>query len=638
MKEGIRIINFILGSSGSGKSYRIGEIVYDELKAGNKNIILIVPEQISFQTEKHMLNFLGNNYFDKINILSFSRMFDFISHVLDVPNISIKSSIEQIVIMNQALDKVKSKLKIYNKNASDLFLAQLLIKTISDLKAHKIDKDTLYKLKDICGKELLKQKIEEIILIYETYEELKNNELKDNFDSLDILDKLIKQNKIFENYTVLFDEFSSFSNQQFSILESILIQSKKVYMSFCIDALRLRDNKLASYSLFQEINKTILKIKKISKENYIEIKGTEFLDKNLRFKSQELKILEKNIFRSKKESSVKSVPEDIVLYRALEVNEECDYIARNIKKLVIDKGYRYKDFAILTRDISTYSNTLKSSLNKYSLPYFLDFPETLLNKNLTNLIIAAFDAVHSYYSPLDVLRYLKSGLCGASYEEISILENYILLWNIKGEKWLSDFSMHPKGWYQEFESKDIEAIEQINQIREKVINPLEKFKNAIASASGENISKAVYNLMVDIEASENLRMFCSEVSKKDDSQSAEKYTLLWDAVMNVLDQMATLIGNARISSKKYLEIFISSLNSLDLAFVPQKSDSIVIASIERTRLSGQKVVFVVGAAEGEFPKAPENSEIFTDFETDHLSSLGIEIRENKESFLECRRM
>ncbi len=607
------------------------EMIYSDIKSGKENIILMVPEQASFQTEKSMLDFLGNYYFDKIKVLSFSRLFDFVSCRLDIPNIVLSNSIKQIVIMSQALDKLKSKLKIYKKNANDIFLAKLLMSTINEFKSRKIDKNSLYKIKDSCEGKLLNQKIEEIILIYETYENLNEDILKDNFDALDLLDKIIKQSKIFENYTIYFDGFSDFSNQQFSILESILVQSEKVYMAFCTDSFKL-DFNTSQYNLFQRVDNTIYKIKKISKENSIKIKEIEFLEKSLRFKSQELSTLEKNIFRSKKKQG-KNSPKDISLYRALDINEECDYVARSIKKLIIDKKYRYKDFAILTRDISLYSNILKSSLEKYSLPYFLDASEILLNKNLTNFIIGAFDAVHSDYSGMEVLRYLKSGLTGISNEEISILENYVLLWNVNSEKWSTEFSMHPGGWYQDFELEDLETLEKLNQIRERVIEPLKKFQKSITSATGREIAEAVYNLLVDVNAAENLRTFCDNISNKEDNQIAEKHAMLWDTVMDVLSQITTVLGSHRISSRKYLEIFTSSLNSLDVAFVPQSSDSVFIASIERSRLSSPKVVYVVGAADGEFPKTPETLEIFSDYESDYLSSIGIEMKESKQTFL-----
>ena len=606
-------------------------MIYNDIKSGKENIILMVPEQASFQTEKSMLDFLGNYYFDKVKVLSFSRLFDFVSGRLDIPEIVLSNDVKQVIIMSQALEQLKSKLKVYKKNANDIFLARLLLDTINEFKMRQIDKTSLCKIKDACETKILKQKMEEIILIYETYENLNKDIFKDHFDALDSLDVIIKESKIFEDYTFYFDGFIDFSNQQFSILKSILIQCQRVCMAFCTDVVE-SDFNISQYGLFQCVDNTIFKIKKISKENFIKIKEIEFLDEGVRFKSNELKVLEKNIFRNKKDPE-KASPKDIYLYRALDINEECDYVARTIKKLIIDKNYHYKDFAILTRDISLYSNILKSSLEKYSLPYFLDASETLFNKNLTNLIFGAFDAVHSNYSGIEILRYLKSGLTGISTEDIYILENYVLLWNINSEKWHTEFTMHPEGWYKNFELEDLEALEKLNEIRKAVIEPLEKFKKGITSTTGKAISKAIYNLLVDVNAAENLREFCTNISNEKDSQISEKHTALWDTIMDVLDQMATVLGDYKISSKKYLEIFTSSLNSLDINVVPQNSDSIFIASVERSRLSNPKVVYVVGSIEGEFPKTPEALEIFNDYETEVLSSIGVEMKESKQAVL-----
>ena len=78
------MLNFILGRAGTGKSAFLHKTLREKLSQ-NKKIIFIVPEQSSFRTERNMLQMLGNKDFNKIEVLSFSRLYDFVSKKLNLP-------------------------------------------------------------------------------------------------------------------------------------------------------------------------------------------------------------------------------------------------------------------------------------------------------------------------------------------------------------------------------------------------------------------------------------------------------------------------------------------------------------------------------------------------------------------------
>ena len=96
------------------------------------------------------------------------------------------------------------------------------------------------------------------------------------------------------------------------------------------------------------------------------------------FENSELSLLEENAFALMSEEdekiTVSEKPENIRLYCATDIFEEADFVARNIKRLVMEEGYSYKDFAIILRDISGYRATLENSLTSYGISNFTDNP------------------------------------------------------------------------------------------------------------------------------------------------------------------------------------------------------------------------------------------------------------------------
>lgn len=619
------MINFVFGRSGYGKSAYLKKLILEKINSNNK-IVLITPEQSSFETEKNLLEFLGNQNFPKIQILNFSRLSKFVSNILKIPETQSVNNIKQIVILNKTLNILNSQLKIYKKSSNNIKFMELLLNSIQELKSNKITVKILEEILKLSKKELLKQKIQEIVLIYDTFNKIYYENYQESSDVLNHIEILIKNNNIFENYTVFIDEFDSFNAQQFSILESIIVQSPKIYMSFCIDNLN------TNYYLFNNINNTVNKIKKIAQKNSVEFKILNIFTQNKRANNQELKLLEQNIFLPNKTKNY-DIPENIFLYNGFDIHDECEFITKTIKNLIITENYKYKDFVILIRNNSDYPEFLKNLFKKNNTKYFLDFPEKLFNKNLTNLMLSVFEIILHNYNYQDVIKLLKAGLTNISTEEISLLENYVLLWKIKSKNWLSDFTMHPEGWYKNFEQKDIKLLNKINEIRQKIITPIENFKSKINNSTGKEISVALFELILDLNVPENFRKFCYEITKEYNFESAEKYSFIWDSVINVLNQVAQSLETTKISLKKYYEILKYSLNTVDCSYVPQNIDSVLVTSLERVRLFNKKIVFVVGAISGEFPKNPEFSEIFNNNDINYINSLGIDFNKSIENSL-----
>ncbi|MCH5203010.1 MAG: hypothetical protein J1F17_07380, partial [Oscillospiraceae bacterium] len=72
------MLNIIKGDSGTGKSTYIVNMLVEMVKKGEEKILLIVPDQSSFETEKTFLDILGPMESLKIKVLGFSRICDYV--------------------------------------------------------------------------------------------------------------------------------------------------------------------------------------------------------------------------------------------------------------------------------------------------------------------------------------------------------------------------------------------------------------------------------------------------------------------------------------------------------------------------------------------------------------------------------
>ena len=53
------MLRFILGRAGSGKTEYVRNLLSQKLLSGEQDLLLIVPEQISYETEREMHSLVG---------------------------------------------------------------------------------------------------------------------------------------------------------------------------------------------------------------------------------------------------------------------------------------------------------------------------------------------------------------------------------------------------------------------------------------------------------------------------------------------------------------------------------------------------------------------------------------------------
>ena len=85
-------------------------------------------------------------------------------------------------------------------------------------------------------------------------------------------------------------------------------------------------------------------------------------------------------------------------------------MVREIKRLVREENYRYKDIAVVTGDIESYGRIAKHYFNKAHIPCFIDYKKDILGNPLVVFLRSAIQIVSEDYSYESVFAYLRSGL------------------------------------------------------------------------------------------------------------------------------------------------------------------------------------------------------------------------------------
>ena len=614
------MLKFIFGRPASGKTYNVLNTV-KKLAESGKNTVLIVPEQFSFESERAVLKTLGDKAALNVSVMSFSRLCDEVGReVGGIAGVTITEA-DKIIFMNRALLSAADGLKIWRRYCHSVFFAKTMLDTIGEFKINTVTAEDLKKAAKETKSHSLALKLHDIAVIYETYDALTGEQFIDPADSLTKLYRQLENCRFFRNKTVILDSFKGFTGQQFKIIDRILAQADDVIVSLTNDPELSGD-----YNVFMNIRAAAERIRKSAARFSVAEDKPLVLEKSY-YNSKDMAALERLLAGGDFEKNQQCG--DITLCAAASVSDEAEFAARTIRRLVRQKGYRYRDFVIIARDAEKYEESVYSACKLYGVPLFGDRREPLSAFPAAAAVNAALEFCLNPTSE-SILRFHKTGLGTLRTEEISALENYVYLWNIDSSLWQTDWTMDPRGFVSEDENKkDNKAeLEKINSLRQKAVAPLYTFKEKFRGTAAD-MAKAVVELLEECNAAEKLSVLSESFKSEGAEFRSDVLKQSYDRYMKLLDSMAVCFGNREIKRQEFFEALSLSVSLDSVGVIPRMLDEVTFGAADRIRPSRPKVAIVLGANQGVFPKGLSSSGILGVTERKSLIELGIEIPDNQ---------
>ncbi len=619
-------LRLIYGKSGTGKSeYILKEI--SNLIDNEEKIYIITPEQFSFTLETKLLETIKEEAVINAEVLTFNRMAHRVKSEVGGLTKTDLSSYGKSMIIYDILDKNKKELKLLGKSAKNV---EIISRLITELKTHWIKLEDIEKViedeKDI----YLKSKLQDILCIYKKFEErIKNNFIDEN-DTLTILANQLSYTNMFENTIIYIDEFVGFTPQEYKVMLELLKVAKQVNITICTDSLLESKNK--ENDIFYTNKKTVAKIVNLANNNGIQIENPVYLDKCYRFKNDELKHLEENLYKTpyKKycrghwsSALQRTCLENIDLFLSSNPYSEIEHVAQKIVEIVRDEGIRYKDISIITKNIDDYASLAKAIFNKYDIPIFIDKKKDLSQNILIKYVLAMLEIFARNWDYEPVINYIKLGFCDITEDEIFKIENYARHWGIKYNKWYS------KDWI--IGEKD---TLELNRIRKLIVEPLLEFKTKLqGKKTVKQITKILYQFLIDNNIQEKLINKGEEL--KDSEQIKSEYISSWNLLMEILDEITLIFGKDEISFEKYAQILKIAFSENNLGAIPASIDQVVIGDVNRSRSKKTKVIFIIGLNDGIFPSANKEEGFINDTDREILKEKGISLaKTTKENIYE----
>lgn len=641
----------VLGRAGSGKTTFVLERLLQAAKKGR--VLLLVPEQFSFEMEKQVYELLSRHGDQQLSlnveVYSFTRLCHRVFTEWGGMAGEYVTDAARQLLMSLALDQTRDQLSVYSRPAKSTAFVGRMLRQVDEFKNAGVSPD---RLQSVCeqleGDSALAGKTREMALIYTYYQALLQNRFQDEKDSLLNCCRLLEGQGYFRGCTVFIDSFMTFMAGEKQLIRIILSECEELYITFPTD--RLGEGQRQSPSdgelpvedgTFDTARDTLRELCRDAKQMQVAVHTPILLGESHRFQNEQLRFVERWMpslvqrrcpLPCQADPSGKELP-PVLLARAANPYEEVRYAAAQIVHLVRQHKLRYREIAVIARDIEPYLTAIEDLFPKYGIPCFFDLREDVQSIPVFSLLFSALEALCSRYDTQPMLALGKNPLMGLGETSMAQLENYCFLWGVDHRLWLEGgFENNPRGLVEQFTDEDKSQLEEIRDTARRLTEPLQQLADQLGeSCDGEQFARALYEFLLSTGAKQRLEESADLLELPPEEVDAEQLRTLrlnqggWEVLVELLDVFCHVLEKIPLPLAKLRELFVNAAQSSDIGSIPNTLDQVSVGSADRMRPQSPRACLVLGLNQGEFPPQLSENGMFSETERDRLLQIGIQL-------------
>lgn len=619
-------LQFILGSSGAGKTRLLYEnLISMSLEEPERQYIAIVPEQFTMQTQKEIVTLHPQHGTMNIDIVSFNRLAYRVFEELAVTTLTVLDDMGKSMVLRKVSADQRKHLGLFKGYLNQNGFINQLKSMISELFQYGVRTEDIEVAAAESQSALLKEKLKDLSIIYQGFKKEIDERYITTEEILDVLCRVLPQSEVIKNSIVTLDGYTGFTPVQYRLIELLLTYANKVTVTVTIDPAANPYKEGRLQDLFYMSKQIVCTLTDLASRNGFHkepdiVLGGEVSGLKRFVDSPAIGFLEKHLYRYDHAVYTKEQNE-IQIYQAGKPGQEIAWVAGCIHRLLQKDEMRYREIAVITGDLPTYGHEIINQFGADGIPCFMDDKKSILENAMVELIRSALEVVQKDFSYESVFRYLKTGLVTERRELTDRLENYVVALGVRGYKRWNQI------WEWEYRGSKNLNLNQLNQFREEILAPLGRLREALREEQGtvSTMVEAVKACLEECEIRQKLEVYRQRFESAGEHRLAKEYEQVYMLVMDLLDRLAHLLGEERVSRKEFAEILDAGFAEISVGVIPATVDRVVVGDITRTRLDDIKVLFFVGVGDGIVPIRKSTAGILTDTDRTILKNCRVEL-------------
>ena len=623
-----------------GENIEKEKFIFEHIKGRS---LLLVPDQFSLQAERDAFFYLDKTGLMDLAVVDFSALGHKILKEAGSPVPPLIDKYGRHMLLTRILEESDDALKIYKGVRGKNSFVERVNMLISEMKRSEVSVDMLREVSEsLEDSSFLKYKLKDIVTLFSLYEEAIAGKYLDSEDYITFYgDKMLDSSLVVASDVWVYG-FDTFTPKNMLVLERILktARSLNIVMTW-EDAAKTPPERSAKDDagdpsqsgdaawpgdagfLAADDREDLFSLTGFVIRNLVEMAE----DLNEEVTCQAITGSGRDNLWSKtmreisvsQEDSLQEKDPRITAVCTSNIYAEADRAAAYILQLVREHGYRFGDIVVVCNDTGLRSGVIRRTFVRWGIPVFIDQKRKVIQHPVVGFLLSLLEIIGNGYRDSAVMQLIKSGFLGLAEEEQDALENYVQQFKIRGTLWKKPFSRMGDNY-------TAEDLNRFNELREQVVSVIETARDRIGkyNTAGEKIRGLYGFLADDFMMEDRIEAMAKAQQEAGFLDGAAETGQSWNVICRIFDQIVETVGEERLSGRTLRQIVEAGLAEMEIGIVPVNPDSVLVGTMQRTRVGRVKALLVLGANEGLLPLQKTDEGLLSEREKAVLEEMDLE--------------
>lgn len=566
-------------------------------------VILIVPAQFTLEAEKAAFEALGGPGFFDLHIMSGNKLREEILNETGGPGVTPINTIGRSMLLRRIAAEKGDSLKAFAKVCKRPEFLDLAADFIVQLKQNRLRPEDLGKIRSgVKPDSLLFSKLSDMEQLCSAYDEAMAGRFTDSESMLRFTAEKIPESKLVARSVIWYYDFYSFTPNEIAFLGQLMKHSAGLGVAL----LHCENDERFAVTL-----RTVQKLAEEAKHQGIEMRRV-----SVPVSADHADAPKPHIVRC-------STP-----------HTQAQTIAARVMELIRTGKASADQIAILTGDMEGCGSEIRRVFTQLGIPLFMDEKRSVRHDPAIALVSSLLDMSADGLRRDHVSTFLKTGLTGIMVpgktgdgltckmrpldaKKTDDFENYCKQYHISHERFLKPLKYGKKG------------------LGEAHFNGLEETRAAVAAAltpylDSMKAAKTVRQrtetlcrfLTDDLKLPERLENCALSLGKAGLADASEEIGQMWQVITGLMDQAVELMGDVEMDDAEFRKLYQDAFSDIKVGLLPQQTGRVTLGTINRSKLSNVKALFVAGTNEGQIPSDQNGEMLLTEDELELLAEQG----------------
>ena len=572
----------------TGRPHRLLGPVIDEIGAlsgRGERCMLLVPSQYTLQAELEVMNRLDVPGSFLIDVLSPTRLQSRVFERAGQPDRVILDERGKGMVLTEVIEAEKENLTVYRAAAESgaSGFVQKLSALIADFKRSGMTAQDLgERLPQMEEDSPARSKLADTARLFAAYEARMAGQLADGEDVAQLMrDKLAGSGVLSRTHVFVYG---------FDMITGTFARDLLAMAACAADltlAVETDENAAPDGRLFAPVNFSFSRLCSLAQEAGVQVDRV-CVESELDA-PEDIRMLERSLY-ALGSAAYPQEPAHISLFAASSPRAEVHRAASQMRRMAME-GADLSGMAVVYPKGSVYAPLLSGILPMYGIPVYVAGRRPANAHPLCRFVLSALRVASEGFITSTVAECVRSGFLPVGEEEADALIAYAEGMDVRGDAW-----KHPFVYAKEGRAGELDAL---NASREAVVRPLTALGKALARArTADDTVSAVIALLEDVQAFDRLSDMRDTLTQAGLDVQAQDCAQVWNALMETLDQLHTLLGARAVPAKTVLSLLSGGLSALELSALPPADGAVICGEIGNVRTARVSTLFALGMNDG----------------------------------------